>query len=117
MNRFECTLKYAPSLNSYYKHFRGRVTISQDGRDYTQHVKEVFEAAGVNFGDSKVRVTVDVYPPDRRRRDLDNLAKCLLDSVTKCSGWSDDSNINQLIFNRREMYKPGGKIELTIEEM
>jgi crossover junction endodeoxyribonuclease RusA len=40
-------------------------------------------------------VSVDFYLPDRRRRDLDNLSKAVLDA---CNGvvWEDDQQVTQL---------------------
>lgn len=41
-------------------------------------------------------VTIDFYLPDRRRRDLDNLSKAVLDA---CNGivWEDDQQITRLV--------------------
>ena len=35
----------------------------------------------------------DFYPPDRRRRDLDNLQKSLWDAIQYGGGYRDDSQI------------------------
>jgi Holliday junction resolvase RusA-like endonuclease len=46
--------------------------------------------------DSCRRVVVEVYVPDRRKRDLDNLHKGILDSLTHAGVWGDDSQIDDL---------------------
>lgn len=40
-------------------------------------------------------VTIDFYLPDRRRRDLDNLSKAVLDACNKVV-WQDDTQIEAL---------------------
>jgi Holliday junction resolvase RusA-like endonuclease len=50
-----------------------------------------------------VSFAVECYPPDRRRRDLDNLLKCLQDSVTAAGVLDDDSQIKRL---EMEMFEP-----------
>lgn len=41
-------------------------------------------------------VEITFYPPDRRKRDLDNLPKSLFDSLTDAGVWKDDSLIQDL---------------------
>ena len=48
------------------------------------------------------------YPPTRQRRDLDNLAKCLLDAFTYCGLWIDDSQVVDLRMLICEAVKEGG---------
>jgi crossover junction endodeoxyribonuclease RusA len=47
------------------------------------------------------------YPPDRRKRDLDNHLKALLDSCTLSGLWEDDSLIDQLTLYRGVVVKTG----------
>ena len=50
---------------------------------------------------------MDVFPPDRRRRDLDNLLKSVQDSLAQTGLYEDDSQIDLLLVRRREVKKPG----------
>jgi crossover junction endodeoxyribonuclease RusA len=50
---------------------------------------------------------MDAFPPDRRRRDLDNLLKALLDSIEHAGVYEDDSQIDLLVARRREPLAPG----------
>ncbi len=56
-----------------------------------------------------VAVTISVMPPDRRRRDLDNLLKLLLDAMNGIL-WSDDSQIDDLHIVRCERSQAGSVI-------
>lgn len=64
----------------------------------------------------RLSVLIRCYPPDRRARDLDNLGKTLLDSLTKAGLWKDDSQIDRLTFERCEMLK-GGAVSVTVDQI
>jgi crossover junction endodeoxyribonuclease RusA len=60
-------------------------------------------------------IQIDVYPPDRRRRDLDNILKALLDSLGHAAVIEDDSQFDRILLIRREVV-PGGQIILQITQ-
>jgi crossover junction endodeoxyribonuclease RusA len=55
---------------------------------------------------------MDAFPPDHRRRDLDNIQKPVLDALEHAGVYEDDSQIDLLITRRREAVADG---RLTIE--
>ena len=108
-------LPWPPTINSYYK-------ISRSGHHYLdKSVRKFREAVSKaiheQYPHTKLseRLLVEVYefPPDRRKRDLDNYMKGLLDSCTEASLWIDDSIIDQLHIYRGEVVK-GGCIKVLI---
>jgi crossover junction endodeoxyribonuclease RusA len=60
-----------------------------------------------------LKVELLAHPPDRRRRDLDNLQKALLDAVVAAGVIEDDSNIDDLRVVRGPVF-PGGKVQVVI---
>ena len=56
------------------------------------------------------------YPPTRARRDLDNLFKAPLDSLTSAGVIADDSLIDDVRMVRCEVVK-GGRLEVIITEL
>lgn len=54
-----------------------------------------------------VSLFLDCYPPDRRRRDIDNILKCLLDSLVNAGVMEDDSLIKRLHMEMREPIPEG----------
>ncbi len=104
-------LPYPPSINTYYRTFRGRVLISKQGRVYRKTVEE--ELAGVSTVHGRVAVEIRVFPPDRRRRDLDNVQKPLLDAIEHAGVIEDDSMIDDLHTIRGEQI-PDGVVSITI---
>ena len=105
-------LPYPPSINSYYRTFRGRMLISAKGREYRKVVGAELDGVGMVAG--RVAVSILVYPPDRRRRDLDNVQKALLDSIEHAGVIEDDSMIDDLHTIRREVIPSAGKVIVTI---
>jgi len=54
----------------------------------------------VFLADKRLRVVIECFPPDRRRRDLDNLGKSCLDSLQHAKIFVDDNQIDDLRFIR-----------------
>ena len=48
-----------------------------------------------------------IYPPDRRRRDSDNVLKCLLDSLEKGGAYLDDNQVKDNYYSTEEVRKHG----------
>ena len=101
---FEVTLPWPPTINTYWRHkVVGRlatVYVSGVGKIYRKAVNNlVMEAAMVQRylkQAGPLRVVIEAFPPDRRKRDLDNILKSLLDSLTHAGVWEDDSQIEDL---------------------
>lgn len=58
-----------------------------------------------------VSVVIEAFPPDKRRRDLDNLLKGLFDSLTHAGVWLDDYQVNDVRIFRSTI---GGMVRVTI---
>jgi Holliday junction resolvase RusA-like endonuclease len=110
----ELDLPYPPSVNHYWRHVGSRVLISREGRAYRSTVGAILALRRVRPLVGSLAIEIDVYPPDRRRRDLDNLMKSLLDALAHGGAYEDDSQIDRLLLIRRHVIA-GGKIHLLIE--
>jgi len=117
-------LPYPPSVNTYWRHptrgpLAGRHLISAQGREYRAEVcrlvaaGQAADACWLTFtGPLDVRVILT--PPDRRRRDIDNSSKALLDSLTHAGVWGDDSQIKRLLLDMHDPDPGNGRAEVTI---
>jgi crossover junction endodeoxyribonuclease RusA len=119
------TLPWPPSANTYWRHptrgrLAGRHLISEKGRDYRAAViRQVREQLGkIDPRTDLVAVTVEAFVPDRRKRDLGNLEKALMDSLTHAGVWVDDSQIDDLRIKRARNDKGeliiAGMVKVTI---
>ena len=98
MMRF--TLPYPPSVNNYWKKWRNRIVISQAGVTYRELINQTLwyrvRKDGMwdgepMFGDLAVEIVI--YPPDKRKRDMDNIKKALFDALEHARLFYDDYQI------------------------
>ncbi|AWK13303.1 RusA family crossover junction endodeoxyribonuclease [Candidatus Fukatsuia symbiotica] len=116
MNEYRIVLPYPPTVNTYWRHARGRHYISKQGRQYRTEVIALIARKGLTLClKSKLRVKVRVHVPDRRKRDLDNLLKAPLDALVHAGMIADDSVIDDLHIIRGEQVQ-GGRREIIITE-
>lgn len=97
--RIELVLPWPPSVNHYYKRTKaGKVFISDKGKKYRLSVLEVIASIGnPSFGSANVTVEVEAFPPDNRKRDLDNIAgKALFDALQHACIYDDDRQIKKV---------------------
>ena len=115
-NAITLTLPWPPSVNKYWRTFQGRMIISAEGRSYRKAVADqVLIQRGAKHYAGKLRVNIEVYRPDNRRRDLDNLLKAVLDGCTHAGVWEDDSNIVDLRIYWAESI--GGMLKVKVSEI
>ncbi len=115
-NAITLTLPWPPSVNRYWRTFQGRMIISAEGRSYRKAVADqVFIQSGAKNYTGKLRVQIEAFRPDKRRRDLDNLLKAVLDGCTHAGVWEDDSNIVDLRIYWADTI--GGMIKVNVREL
>ena len=103
-------LPYPPSMNHYWRHVGPKVLISREGRKFRTAVRNIIVRADVEPLDGELSVDVGVHPPDRRRRDLDNVLKSLLDALQHGGAYRDDSAISTLLVRRLDVVKDGSVV-------
>jgi crossover junction endodeoxyribonuclease RusA len=112
----EITLPWPPSVNTYWRNFDGRMIISAKGREYRETVGDQMTVQRmVKHFAGPLRVVIEAWRPDKRRRDLDNLLKATLDGLAHAGVYEDDSQIVDL----RIYWAPdiGGMLKIKIEEI
>lgn len=111
-------LPWPPSVNRLWRSVQGRAILSREGRAYRQQVALVVREQEKSVAPlvGRLAVEIDLYPPDRRRRDIDNLSKALLDGLTHAGVWLDDSLIDVLTLRRCQPVAVG-RVEVRIEEI
>lgn len=111
------TLGWPPTVNSYYSCTRNGIHMSKKGRLYADSSAALMREQNAPLGiEDGVCLTVVMYPPDKRKRDLDNHMKALQDAITKHGVWKDDDQIHQLHVYRGEIVKKGKVVVMISDE-
>ena len=109
-------LPFPPSANQYWRYYQGRVLKSRVAKSYIKAVgltwltmkKEGFPK------DCRLDMEIQVFPKDRRARDLDNLLKITLDSLEAAKVFQNDKQVDTIRIVRREQH-PEGKMLILIK--
>lgn len=112
----ELDLPFPPSVNHYWRHVGARTLISRGGRAFRTAVCALLAARNVQPLDGPLAVQIEVFPPDRRRRDLDNCLKSLLDALQHGGAYGDDSQIVRLTIEKGDPLD-GGKTLVQIRKV
>lgn len=118
------TLPFPPSVNTYWRApnkgpLKGRHLISAAGRKYQSDAcAAIIEQLRRLPKPSSVPASVEVilYPPDVRRRDIDNYNKALFGALTHAGVWEDDSQVKRLLVEWGPVVK-GGRVDMTITQL
>lgn len=92
-------LPYPPSVNRYYRKFRGRIVISPEGRFYRWAVLAARPSIGGPVP-GPVKVTICIFPPTRFGIDIDNAGKAICDSLEDVKIVENDREIAELLIVR-----------------
>lgn len=112
-------LPFPPSTNTYWRNVAGRTLISDKGRKYRAHVVGISGMHGLACtfpASARLILKIDLHLPDKRRRDVDNYCKAILDAFTYAGIWADDEQIDMLIVRKRGVAPPG-MAEVWVEEI
>ena len=112
----ELELPYPPSVNHYWRRVGARTLISRGGRVFRRRVCAILAASGVRPIEGELNVEVVVFPPDNRRRDVDNVQKALLDALEHGGIYADDNQIVKLTIEKGQVIE-GGKTIVRIRSL
>lgn len=101
------TLPYPPSVNHYWCASGKRRYISHAGRKFRRDSFYLIKAARCPRFEGDVWVSIELYPPDKRRRDVDNVLKPILDCLQYGGVITDDFQVSDLRIRRMSVLKCG----------
>ena len=87
----------ACSVNKYYRSWKGRVLISKDGKEFKKELELYLTNYEKILG--KIKLNIILHFKDKRKRDVDNYAKVLIDCL-KNKLFEDDDQIYQLYMEK-----------------
>jgi crossover junction endodeoxyribonuclease RusA len=116
MLKQEFTLPFPPSVNHYWRHNQGQFYVSKEGRLYRKRVYEECLIQRIKKVNGDLKLEIDIYPPDRRKRDIDNICKAVLDSLEHANVYDNDYQIAELILRRHAANDGFIKLKLSAME-
>lgn len=110
----ELSLPYPPSVNTYWGFHGHRRFLTKKALEFKKLVANEVHSQPTRFGDQKLSVSLELYPPDRRVRDIDNPVKPLLDSLVQSGLFDDDKQIKVMHIYMKEPIKGGAsKVQIS----
>lgn len=107
----QIVLPWPPSVNGYWRSYRGRQILSAKARVYRQSAtRHVLACKANKHLSDRLSVEIELYPPTRHKIDIDNRVKALLDVMQHAGVYQDDSQIDKLTVERREIEKHGAVV-------
>lgn len=114
---YEFILPYPPSVNSYWRRRGMQYFIAPKGQQYRRAVTEIIKQLGLdNKSRARMKIKIIADVPDRRRRDLDNILKAVLDSLEHSDFVCDDNQFDVIHLKRGELI-PGGRLGIKVTEI
>lgn len=101
-------LPYPPSVNTYWGFKGSHRFLTPKAKSFKQETFiEFLNSKHKGFGDARLSIMVNLYAPDKRVRDIDNVLKPLLDALTQARVFNDDSQVDSLTIMRGNIVKGG----------
>ena len=108
----EFDLPWPPTLNTYYRrHTIGRkifTSLSKGARIYKKQVEYIVVKECLKLGiDQPFEIEFYAFPPDNRKRDVDNLLKAPMDAMESAGVFKNDSLCWSLKIKKYNYVKAG----------
>jgi crossover junction endodeoxyribonuclease RusA len=89
--------------------------MSKQGREYKKAVADyISESNTPKLGSARLYLEVVLWPKDKRKYDIDNRVKALLDSLQDAGVFDDDEQIDQINVYRGIGVVKGGNVRVLI---
>ena len=121
--KIELSLSYPKglSVNAIWKPVKYKMILNPKAKKYKDEmyflIRQQYPKNDFNFGSVPLTMCISIYPPDNRVRDIDNVAKIILDALQYSKVYDNDNQIQKLIIERKEIKKPKGLLLVCIESL
>ncbi len=102
-------LPFPPSVNSYWRHGPRGTYMSAGGKRFrSEAVADIWNQLGLPKPlRGRLRMLIELTPPNRCKRDLDNHLKATLDAIQHAQVIEDDEQFDEIIVRRLPVESPG----------
>lgn len=121
MSDYEFSMPWPPTVNHYHQPVRMgrgvRIIKSKVAKEYAKDCEKWFADLGLENEmipeDKKLSMRLVLSPPTLARYDVDNRTKGVMDALSNCNFYVDDSQIYRLVVEKGEKVK-GGRVDVFI---
>lgn len=107
-NILNLTIPFPPSVNTYWGFKGSQRFLTSRAKAFKTLVNSEFVRSGhEGFASDRLKIHIELYPPDRRIRDIDNVVKSTLDALCQSAVFDDDGQIDVLLVERKNVIKWG----------
>jgi crossover junction endodeoxyribonuclease RusA len=117
---FDATLPFPPSLNAAVRHIAGGGHyLSPEAKRFRASAIATLKHAAARCHHQTITkacaVVIDLYPPDKRKRDADNRIKAVLDCLQLAGVVKDDNLCRDVrVVSHDEAVEKGGRCNVTV---
>lgn len=116
MKSIQLMLDWPPSINYYYMRSNRGMYLHKRVKEYRSLIEPKARVAkGLFAAEDRLRVSIKLFGPNKRKFDIDNRVKGLIDSLECCGVFENDEQIDFLMVERAGIVK-GGAVLVTIEQ-
>ena len=114
--RATLTIPFPPTLNHDVGRNGGRYYKTDDYKRFQSQVGWLWLAALPPLWSQTARysVAIELIYNTKRRYDIDNRVKPILDALTQAGAWKDDSQVDVIVVARGEIDKARPRAEVTV---
>ena len=110
-------LPFPPTVNHIWKSSGKTRYLSKEYEAFLGMVQVIVGRERVpKFGEKRLAVSIKLHGPNKRKYDIDNRVKAVLDSLVRAGVMDDDEQVDSLAVTREEIIK-GGLCVVWIGEM
>lgn len=107
-------IPYPPSVNHYWGQHGKIKYLTKKAKQFRADI--AVAVRGIETVEHDVHLIIDVRPPDRRKRDIDNIIKPLMDALEHAGVYVNDCQVARLSVQRGPISK-GGQAFIRIEKI
>ena len=108
-------IPWPPSANHFMGQRNGKRFLSASTKLFREKVSDIVSELNLDTTTQALEVFIALYPPDKRKRDIDNYIKQTFDALQHAGVFEDDSQVYHLDVIKHSPVK-GGKCKVVILE-